>query len=103
MIVSPTLDPTLLWVLRGALAALLLAAGTHKLRHAIEFGASLRGYRLLPSGLVLPIGYGLAVAEISLGLGLLLPSLASVAALASCRPTVTTSTCTFRWRSCRRS
>ena len=83
MIVGQTLDPTLLWTLRGALAAVLLAVGTHKLRHAVEFGGALRGYRLLPPRLALPVGYGLAAAEISLGLGLLLPSLAPAAALAT--------------------
>jgi hypothetical protein len=83
LIVDQTLEPTLLWTLRGALAAVLLAVGAHKLRHAVEFGGALRGYRLLPPRLVLPVGYGLAAAEIGLGLGLLLPSLASAAALAT--------------------
>ncbi len=70
------LDPGFQWVLRLALAWLLLAAARHKLRSAGAFRSALEGYGLLPRGLVGAAARGLALAELAAGLALLAPPLA---------------------------
>ena len=45
-------DPALAWVVRGALAVLLVTAAWHKLRDLPTFAATVSDYRLLPPPLV---------------------------------------------------
>lgn len=79
------LDPSVQWVLRLALAWLLLSAARHKLRSAGAFRSALGGYGLLPDGLVGVAARGLTLAELTAGIALLAPPLAGPgAALASC-------------------
>ena len=80
MSVGPLMDPALVWMLRCALALLLLAAGGHKLRYAAEFRGSVEGYRLLPQRVIPALAASLPLVEIGLGLGLLLPASASASA-----------------------
>jgi len=77
------LDPAVLWLLRAALAALLWAAGSHKLRHPLEFRNAVEGYRLLPLGLAGPLARGLPLLEVALGCALLVPASGAAAAVAT--------------------
>ena len=74
------LDPAAQWVLRLALAWLLLSAAQHKLSSAEAFRSALEGYGLLPRALVGAAARGLAFAELAAGLALLAPPLAAGAA-----------------------
>jgi uncharacterized membrane protein YphA (DoxX/SURF4 family) len=56
---------------RWVLAAVLLYAGWPKLLDAAGTVRSVRNFRLLPEALVPPVGYGLPVLELLLGLALL--------------------------------
>jgi hypothetical protein len=75
------LDPAVGLALRLGLAALLLAACAHKLRDPAGFRRAVAGYRLLPARGVGAAAAGLALAELALGGGLLLPAAAARAAL----------------------
>ncbi len=77
------IDPTLLAVLRGALALLLLGAAFHKLRDTRGFRAVLADYRLLPARGVPIAALVLTGIEFALGTALLIPATGSAAALAA--------------------
>jgi uncharacterized membrane protein YphA (DoxX/SURF4 family) len=73
------IDPILAAVLRLGLAALLLSSAWHKLRDTTAFRAAIAGYALLPARLVpraVPLIIG---AEVTLGIGLLLPHIGASA------------------------
>jgi len=76
-------DPTLDWIVRGALSLLLGAAASHKLRGWVAFRASLADYRLLPEVTLSAVASGLPACEIGLGLALLLPSQRAAAGVAT--------------------
>jgi hypothetical protein len=78
-----TLDPALQWVACLALALLMVWSAGHKLRDLEAFRAALAGYRLLPRGALRPAVAILIVAELAIGLGLLLPGWTARAALAA--------------------
>jgi len=76
-----TPDPVVVHALRLALALLLAAAALHKLRDPAGFRATLRDYHLLPEPSVGPAGAIFALLEAGLALALLVPRVASTAAL----------------------
>jgi uncharacterized membrane protein YphA (DoxX/SURF4 family) len=81
-IVSETaLDPALVWTLRLFLAAIFARAAIAKLRAPSEFTRALRGYELVPERLAGSIAVVLLALECILVIALLLPALASMAAL----------------------
>lgn len=67
------LDPALAWLLRLALAWLLLAAARHKLRDPAGFRNALAGYRLLPERAVSAAARAVPAVEAAAGVGLLVP------------------------------
>lgn len=77
------LDPIMSAVLRLGLAALLLSAAWHKLRHLPAFRGAIAGYGLVPSAAVEALSVGLVAAEIALGFGLLVSAASRWAALGS--------------------
>ena len=77
------LDPVLQLTLRLALALVFWRALQHKLRDFPEFRRAVENYRLLPLRLVGFCAVGVAALEIGVGLGLLVPGLRQVAALAA--------------------
>lgn len=68
-------DPVILMLGGGALAALMIAAGLHKLADPASFRQTLYAYRLLPGSLVTPVGLALPVMEIAAGGAVLPPGL----------------------------
>jgi hypothetical protein len=75
-----SLDPALHAGGCAALAALLLHASAHKLRDPAAFAVAVADYRLLPAGAGRAVAAGLAASELCLGLALLSPGGAAVAA-----------------------
>ena len=73
------MDPVVAWVVRGVLALVLLVACAHKLRAPRAFIETLRGYELIPGALAPWLGALLVLAELGLGLGLLVPAAQRVA------------------------
>ncbi len=65
------LDPVIDIALRGALAALLLAAAWHKLRDPIAFWQTVSGYRLLSEWLERPLARAIPFLEIAIALSVL--------------------------------
>jgi hypothetical protein len=76
-------DPLLHSLVGCALAILFAAAALHKVRQAPRFQAQLAEYRLLPTVLVAPAGWILAVSEAAIALGLLWPDLRPYAGAAA--------------------
>lgn len=68
-----TIDPFIAFALRGALAALMLAAAAHKLRDLAGFRRAVEDYRILPASalpavvLLLPLAEGVAAIAILFG------------------------------------
>lgn len=77
-----TLDPTLVWALRLALAALWLRAALHKWGDPEAFRVALAGYQLLPARAIAPTARVLPLAELGVAVGLVLPGVTIGAALA---------------------
>ena len=75
------IDPVIELSLRLALALLFAAAAWHKMSDRIHFGATVSGYRLLPSWLVAPLTWLLPSAEASIAFGLLWPPTRQLAAV----------------------
>ena len=75
-----TIDPALAWAFRLALAALWLRAAYHKWADLDAFRASVADYRLLWPEAVPAAALGLALCELAVGVGLVVPMLAPVAA-----------------------
>jgi hypothetical protein len=67
-------DPVAVGALIGALALVVFAAALHKLTQPEAFAGALAGYRLLPAGAVPAAARALPVAEIAVGIGILLPA-----------------------------
>ncbi len=78
-----SLDPVVLWILRGSVALLLLLAAAHKLRAPRDFRAMVADYALLPSALLPAFAWGLPVLEAGLGIALAFEATAVWAARAS--------------------
>lgn len=76
-------DPIGVAVLRLGVAALLLSSAWHKLHDTPAFRAAVAGYALLPARLVSPMATLIIGAEVTLGIGLLLPDLGASAAIGS--------------------
>lgn len=74
-------DPVLVWVLRGFLAAIFARAGVAKLRAPGEFVSAIRGYALLPPALAVGVAAFLLLAEVALVPALLIAASAQAAAL----------------------
>jgi len=66
-----------------SLSLLFFSAAAHKVRHRERFRATLAAYRLLPTASVAPAASGLAVCEVLVGTGLLVPALWPVAGTAA--------------------
>jgi hypothetical protein len=66
-------DPVAIGAVIGALALVVFAAALHKLAQPDWFAGALSGYRLLPPRAVPVTARALPVAEIALGIGILLP------------------------------
>lgn len=64
----------------GLLALVFLATGLGKLLDLPGFAAVLGDYRLFPEALLLPLAVGVTLAELAIGIGLLLPGARRVAA-----------------------
>ena len=77
------IDPVVEFSICLALALLFAAAAWHKVSDRVRFGAVLRAYELLPSGLVAPATRLLPVLEASIAAGLLYPPTRQAAALAA--------------------
>ncbi len=82
-VTAVSVDPVLLWALRGSLALLFLGASRHKLRDPIAFRASLANYRLLPERSLAWATPSIAGFELVLGVSLVLPGFDGVASLAA--------------------
>lgn len=65
------IDPIIDWMLRGALAAILILAGQHKLRDRGTFEGQLGAYQLLPENLVHPGSRAIPLIELAAALFLL--------------------------------
>jgi hypothetical protein len=76
--INPVLSPACVLLL----AWIFLAAAAHKSRDPDRFAAALRAYRLLPDMLVGPAGRLMAVFELAVAIGLLLPVSRTIAAWA---------------------
>ena len=76
-------NPWLGLAVRLIAAGIWLVAGVAKALDFTAFQAQLQGYDLLPSGLVTPVGYLLPLAEIVLGMYLLVGALVRPAAIVS--------------------
>ncbi len=74
-------DPALRITLRAALSLLFFWAAAHKLRDVTGFRAALAAYELLPQRCVEAAAGLLIVAEVAIGGGLLVPAVATGAAL----------------------
>lgn len=76
-------DPVIVWVVRTAIAALLIGAAIPKLRERAEFAGTVANYRIVPTSLAGPLALALPVAELGLGLAALAfrPALAGAALL----------------------
>ncbi len=79
------LDPVFDIALRGALAALLLAAAWHKFRDPIGFWQAVAGYRLLPDALTRPAARLVPMVEVAIAVCLLaIPSMTLPVIAAAC-------------------
>jgi hypothetical protein len=67
-------DPVTVGTLAGALALVLFAAAWHKLAEGDVFAGALAAYRIVPTALVPAVTRLLPVAEILIGVGVLLPA-----------------------------
>ena len=78
-----TVDPVVAWIVRAAVAVLLVGAAWPKLRDRAEFAATVENYRILPASLVPAIALVLPLIELGLGLAVLAfrPALLGAAAL----------------------
>lgn len=74
-------DPVLQRALHGAAALLFLAAAIHKLRDRTGFRATLTDYRIAPAAAVPILAGFIAAAEFAVGIGCLIPKVASIACL----------------------
>jgi len=81
-VTAPSPDPALVLALRAAAALLFGAAALHKLRGAREFRAALADYALLPGLAVAPAAGMLALVELAIAVGCLLPGIAPLACIA---------------------
>lgn len=75
------LDPAIGILIIGCCALLLASAAFHKLRDLPRFGAVLRAYRLLPAGGV-RLAPVVPLAELAIGVGLIVPATHHASALA---------------------
>lgn len=67
-------DPIATAALAACFALIMFAAAWHKLAEPLMFEAALDAYRLLPSGTAAVVARVLPVAEVLVGLGLLVPA-----------------------------
>ncbi len=77
------IDPAVRLVLRGLISAVLAWAAWHKLRDVGGFRAAVEAYELVPPLWAVPIGAALIAAELGIAVGLWLPRVGSIAALAA--------------------
>lgn len=77
------LDPALQLLARALLSILFASAAAHKLRDVASFRSALEAYELVPTLWTVPVGAVLIAAEIGVALGLWLPRVAPVAAVAA--------------------
>ncbi len=63
------------WIVRLTVAGVFLWAGGQKARHPQLFALDLEAYRLLPTGLIVPIAYYVPWLEIMTALALFVPAL----------------------------
>lgn len=76
-------DPTLTWIARLVLVAVLAGAAVAKLRSLEEFVGVVANYRLLPQALVRPVAYLLPPVELVLAVGLIAPGTRPAPAVAT--------------------
>lgn len=74
-------DPVIALSVALALALLFVAAAWHKVSDGLRFGAAVRAYGLLPSGLVDPVTRLLPLLEGCIAVGLVFPATRRAAAL----------------------
>jgi uncharacterized membrane protein YphA (DoxX/SURF4 family) len=77
---DPGMEPVLSWTLRAALALLMAVAAVHKAADLPAFTETVRDYRLLPPGAAQLITPLIVLVEVGIGVGLLLPGVAPLAA-----------------------
>jgi hypothetical protein len=72
-VASFSADPVAVGAVIGALALVMFAAALHKLMQPQVFAGALAAYRLLPPGAVPVVARALPLAELAVGVGILLP------------------------------
>ena len=77
-----SVDPTIAWIVRVAIAALLIGAALPKLQNRAEFAATIENYRVVPVGLTGVTATILPLVELALGLAVLVNAWALVGAAA---------------------
>lgn len=77
------IDPTVSLIIRAALSLLFGSAAAHKLRDVASFRIAVERYELLPPLWAVPVGAALIAAEVAIAVGLWLPRVAPVAAVAA--------------------
>jgi uncharacterized membrane protein YphA (DoxX/SURF4 family) len=78
----PTLDPTIDWLIRGALASLFAASAIHKLRDLSRHGDALLAYGLIPGKLVPMVATAGPIFELTAAVLLVVPSVSRLGAVA---------------------
>jgi len=74
-------DPVISIISALVLSYVFVLAGLHKLQNLSEFRATLENYQLFAERLLLPLSFFVPAIEIAVGLGLLIPHTASLAAM----------------------
>lgn len=74
------LHPILVIIAAGTLVCVFARAAMHKAADVRMFAHTMRGYRMLPAGALLPATIGLLSAEIAIAVGLIVPESRALAA-----------------------